>query len=431
MADSILYSVYNSLGYVATPILHWLFARRVAQGKEVVERKGERFGISQQSRPPGSLMWFHAASVGETNSVLPLIKSYAEQDISILFTSGTVTSANIAQDNLPKGVIHQFVPYDIKPIVKRFLEAWKPSVAIFVESEIWPAMLDELQTRQIPSFLVNGRMSESSYKSWRKIRGMSNSLFSNIDLCFAQSDIDTERFSNLGVPRVESIGNLKFEIEPLSYNENLYNEIVNQVKNRPRWLAVSTHEGEEELIIAAHQLLKEKFPELLTIILPRHPKRGPEILKLCEASKLNANIRSKQRTIDNTNEIHIADTLGEVGLFCRLSDIVFLGGSFVNLGGHNPIEPAQLNCAILTGPNIDNNKRIFEAFFKVNASLLVKNTDELVAIVHDLLESPDRVAELATNAKETVEFGRGALTRTKSMLDTEMKKLNCLSKKET
>ena len=426
MIGSALYQLYNWFGYVAIPVLHWLFAKRVTQGKEIIERKGERFGHTELPRPSGEILWFHAASVGETNSVLPLIKLYAEQGYSILFTSGTVTSAKIAQDNLPKGAIHQFIPYDVKPILKKFLDYWHPGVAIFIESEIWPATLDELDTRQIPKFLVNGRMSESSNRSWQKINSMSRKLFSKIDLCFAQSDLDAERFRRLGVSKVESIGNLKYDIEPLGFGEESLTAISTQIAERPRWLAVSTHPGEEEIILNAHKVLKRKFPELITFILPRHPKRGQEIVDLCESQNIKANLKSKQQEISQSDEIFVADTLGEVGLFCRVSDIVLLGGSFVNLGGHNPIEPAQLDCAILTGPHTHNNKRIFQAFFSANAAVIVKDANELAIVVQELLDNPKRVAELVINAKQIVESGRGALIRTKTMLDSELSRLDSL-----
>ena len=423
MVGSAIYTLYIGLGYVATPVLNWLYGRRVAQGKEIVDRKGERFGKPGRSRPEGKLIWFHAASVGETNSVLPLIKSYAEQGHSVLFTSGTVTSAKIAQENLPKGAIHQFMPYDVKPIIKRFLEFWKPSAAVFVESEIWPASLHELEKRKIPTFLVNGRMSESSFQSWLRVRGMSKKLFGKIGLCFAQSELDAERFENLGVLRVESIGNLKFDIEPLDYNKNSFDEIVTQLTDRPRWLAVSTHPGEEEVILTAHKMMKEKYPRLLTMVMPRHPKRGQELVNLFEARNLKVNHRSNQQPIEDADEIYIVDTLGEVGLFCRLSDIVLLGGSFVNLGGHNPIEPAQLNCVILTGPHTDNNKKIFQAYFEANAALKVNSAEELANTIQELLNAPEKVAELADRATKIVESGRGALIRTKTKLDSELKRI--------
>lgn len=421
MAGSTALLLYKGFGYLAVPLLHGLHARRAARGKEIPARKGERFGLPGITVSEGLLVWIHAASVGETNSVLPLIKSFCAQGYRVLLTTGTVTSAKVAAEVLPEGAIHQFVPYDAKPLVDRFLAAWQPSVAIMVESEIWPATLDALRRREIPTVIVNGRMSQGSYEGWQRMPRLAHRLFGDISLCLAQSDHDAKRFSGLNVPRVVMPGNLKFDTAPLEVDDTALADLKKQFDGRPRWLAASTHAGEEEDILEVHRSLKERFPDLLTCIVPRHPARGSEILELCREAGTNPILRSSGSVIDEVHDVYIADTLGEIGLFCRLCNITFLGGSLIELGGHNPVEPAQLGCAVLTGPNIANNKRLFEALLNSSAAVIVENVQELATEVSDLLNRPERVEKLAENARETVKSGRGALEKTEEYLNELLK----------
>lgn len=425
MAGSTALLLYKGIGYLAVPVLHGIYARRVARGKEIRQRKGERFGIPGIKAAAGSRIWVHAASVGETNSILPLVGSFCKKGYQVLLTTGTVTSAKVAAEALPDGAIHQFVPYDAKPLVERFLTAWQPSLAIMVESEIWPATLDALRLRNIPTVIVNGRMSQSSFEGWQRMPRLAKRLFGDISLCLAQSDHDAERFVGLGVRRVEMPGNLKFDTAPLEVDAAALADLSKRAGHRPRWLAASTHPGEEEAVMEAHRKLKGQFPDLLTVIVPRHPVRGQEVLDLCRSKGANAALRSLGMPLEETHDVYIADTLGEIGLFCTLCDIVFLGGSFVELGGHNPVEPAQLGCAVLTGPNIANNKRLFEALFNSGAAVIVDDAEELATEVADLFGRPSRVGNLADRALQTVKSGRGALERTEVLVNNVLKEIDC------
>lgn len=417
MIGTIILALYNGFGYLAVPLLHWLFARRLRRQKEIASRKGERFGKPGQNRPKGGLIWIHAASVGETNSVFPLIEKYCDRGLTVLLTTGTVSSARLASAKLPKNAIHQFVPYDAKPLVDRFLHAWRPDAAILVESEIWPAIIVALGRKRIPCIVVNGRMSIPSLEKWQRIPGLGKRVFGSLTASLTQSEVDAERFECLGVPRVESPGNLKYDTQPLPIDKDEFELLKSQIGERVCWLAASTHPGEEKLVVDSHLQLKVRFPGLLSIIVPRHPERGGEILDLCNGNGLDAVRRSKGSPIKKRDEVYIADTLGEIGLFYKLCGITFLGGSLVGVGGHNPVEPAQLGCAILTGSQIHNNKRMFDELQAADGVQMVKGAEDLTIMVSNLLSKNERARELARNAKTVVDSGRGALKRSEELID--------------
>ncbi|WP_316861561.1 3-deoxy-D-manno-octulosonic acid transferase [uncultured Cohaesibacter sp.] len=410
-------STYRMAGYALSPFAPLLVALRNRKGKEIPERRKERYGKTQIKRPKTALIWVHAASVGETNAVMPLINQIAQNGTTVLLTTVTVTSAEVARKRLPKNALHQFVPFDIAPFVNRFLDHWQPDMALFVESEIWPYIMTELSRRDIPMIVVNGRMSERSFARWSKFPTAVRSMFSNVPLCLAQSEEDRQRFAQLGVAQVETTGNLKFDVPPPAANEAELQRMRQMIGNRPVWVAASTHPGEERLLAQAHYRMAVRIPNLLTIIVPRHPERGEEIFKELSGIVPYSQRRSTDPELFPKTQVYLADTLGELGLFYRLSRVAFLGGSLVRHGGQNPIEPARLGCAILHGPNVSNFSEIYRALDQSGGGESVNSERDLTNILARLFASPaeiDRRAELA----------RRALRPFSGALDTTMVALN-------
>nr|WP_321458152.1 3-deoxy-D-manno-octulosonic acid transferase [uncultured Cohaesibacter sp.] len=410
-------SAYRVAGYAASPLAPVLVALRARKGKEIPVRRKERYGKTTIARPSGPLIWVHAASVGETNAVLPLIKLITEGGTQVLLTTVTATSAQVAQKHLPKGAFHQFVPFDIAPFVSRFLNFWRPDMALFVESEIWPFILSELNNRDIPMIVVNGRMSERSFKRWSKFPSVFKQMFGNVPLCLAQTPEDRDRYSKLGVSQVEVAGNLKFDVPPPEADPQQLERFRLAIGNRPVWVAASTHPGEERLLAQAHSRMAVRIPNLLTIIVPRHPERSDDIMKELTGFVPRMQRRSEEPDLFPKTDIYIADTIGELGLFYRLSRIAFVGGSLVNHGGQNPIEPARLGCTILHGPGIGNFYNIYDALDRTGGAECLNNERELIQALARLISSPAEI-------DRRVELARRALRPFSGALDTTMLALN-------
>lgn len=345
---------------LATPLVPLWLARRLARGKENRARIGERLGQITIPRPTGRLVWVHGASVGESLSALPLMERLlTEPDISVLVTSGTLASATILGQRLPAGALHQFVPLDTPRAVSRFFDHWKPDLGLFVESDLWPNLVMEATARGIPLALINARMSAESAQRWRWARKSGAALLGAFQIVLAQDEEIAIRFRTLGAKDVRVVGSLKADAPPLGADENRLSELKHAIGGRPVLLAAQTHPGEDETILPAHDLLRAHFPDLLTILVPRHIERGADIEMLCgnRASKR----RSTGSMVTPQTAVYIADTLGELGLFYRLAPFCFLGGTLVPLGGHNPLEPAALHCGVLAGPYTANATAAFEA----------------------------------------------------------------------
>lgn len=378
-------AAYRAVTRCATPLLPRYLARRAARGKEIADRLGERFGIAGAARPEGRLVWVHAASMGETMSVLALIDRLAEAT-SVLLTTGTVTSAQLA--GARARAIHQFVPLDAPRHVARFLDHWRPDTAVFVESEIWPNMLTGLDARRIPRALVNAALSPRSAAAWTRLGPTARTLFGGFAFIDAQSAADTTRFARLGIPCSAS-GNLKFAAPPLPDDAAARASLAAAIPG-PRLLAASTHDGEDRAVIEAHRSLLRRFPDLATIIVPRHPERAASIAALAPA------LMTRPRSAGGTpapGRIHLADTLGELGLFYRLCPIALIGGTLAPIGGHNVIEPARLGCAVLIGP-ADSTIAEATAALERAGALARTNANCLGADLGALLADPARVAAM-------------------------------------
>ncbi|RVA88583.1 lipid IV(A) 3-deoxy-D-manno-octulosonic acid transferase, partial [Mesorhizobium sp. M7A.F.Ca.CA.004.02.1.1] len=336
-------SAYRFAGAAAYPLVGPYVAWRTSRGKEDRYRRRERYGVAGRARPDGPVIWIHAASVGETIAVVPLVESILDYGVNIVLTTGTVTSAQVADERLGDRIIHQYVPLDLKPAVSRFLDHWQPDLAIIAESEIWPMTILELGARRVPQVLVNGRLSDRSFKSWKKRANIAEALFENLAHVVAQSDVDGERFLALGARPVTVSGNLKVDTSPPPVDERALATLRRQIGTRPTWAAISTHDGEEVVAAEVHATLHKRHHGLLTIVVPRHPDRGEALAAQISGMGLKVARRSKGDRIAADTDILLGDTIGEMGLYLRLTEIAFVGRSLTSEGGQNPLEPAMLD----------------------------------------------------------------------------------------
>jgi 3-deoxy-D-manno-octulosonic-acid transferase len=404
--------VYRKLSSAMVPLAPALINRRLKLGKEDPERVGERRGMSADVRPPGPLVWIHGASVGEVLAAAALIERLRALNLRILLTSGTVTSAAIVAKRFPPDVIHQYVPYDSPRYVARFLDHWRPSLALFIESDLWPNLILSSAARRLPMVLINGRMSQRSFPRWQRVQGTISALLGKFDVCLAQSQTDADRFAALGSRNVVVTGNLKLDVPAPPADGNKLDMLMSMTRGRPVVLAASTHPGEEEILIEAHQQLARHVPGLLTVIVPRHPNRGEAIARLVAASGIEVGLRSHEELPGVRIGIYVADTMGELGLFYRLAPIVFMGGSLVPHGGQNPIEAAKLGAAIVHGPHVFNFADVYDALDRAGGARVAGDEEALVRQLGQLLLDPAARQQAITTAERVVDQLGGALDRT-------------------
>jgi 3-deoxy-D-manno-octulosonic-acid transferase len=398
--------------YVLEPAAAGLLAWRRRKGKEDGARLAERRGIAGRGRPDGPLAWVHGASIGETLAVLPVVERLTQAGLSVLVTSGTRAAAEVVARRLPPGAFHQYVPLDLPRYVRRFLDHWRPDLALVAESELWPNIILGLERRGVPLVLVNGRLSERSFRRWRRMPEVARALMGRFALCLAQTPADAERLRELGAPAVAEIGNLKFDASPPPADPRAVAHLQAVVAGRPVWVAASTHPGEEELVVAAHHALQSRFPRLLTVIAPRHARRGVAIAALAAETGLGPARRSEGAEPDRKTNLYVADTSGELGLFYRLSSLVLMGGSLVPHGGQNPIEPAKLGAAILHGPHVHNFADIYAAIDGAGGALPVADGERLTHSLADLLPDTGLQREMARAGADAVGRLGGAVERT-------------------
>ncbi|MEE9301861.1 MAG: 3-deoxy-D-manno-octulosonic acid transferase [Alphaproteobacteria bacterium] len=404
---------------MASPLIWLYLARRKAIGKEDEGRIGERLGRPGLARPEGALVWCHGASVGEAVSVLPLIERLLDRcpEAHLLVTTGTVTSARIMAERLPPRALHQYVPVDAPGAVKRFLDHWRPDLALWVESELWPNLVLESRARGVPMVLVNGRMSERSLARWKRFSGLVRPLLDAFALILAQSPADAGRFEALGADHVRAAGNLKFDAPALAADAAALAEARAMVKDRPIWLAASTHPGEEVSAAKVHARIEAELPRLLTVVVPRHPERGRAVKEALEAEGLSVALRSRKDRVTLATDIYVADSLGELGLFYRLSPVVFVGGSLVPHGGQNPLEPARLGCAVIFGPHMENFAPAVEAMLDAKAALAVADEAGLAEALRSLIGNEEKRRGLADAAADVARELSGALDEVLAELD--------------
>jgi 3-deoxy-D-manno-octulosonic-acid transferase len=409
--------LYRRLSGAASPLASLLIGRRLKQGKEDPARIGERRGVSALPRPPGPLVWIHGASVGEVLAAAGLIERLRALDIGVLLTSGTRTSAAIAASRFPADVIHQFIPFDSPRFVARFLEHWQPSLALFIESDLWPNLILQSSARRLPMVLINGRMSPRSFPRWRRAAATIEALLGRFDICLAQSAADGERFAALGSRNVVVTGSLKLDVQPPPADDARLERLLAVTRGRTVIVAASTHPGEEEMLRDAHRALARRVPSLLTVIVPRHADRGEAIGAMLAEAGVNVALRSREALPTATTGIYVADTMGELGLFYRLSDIVFMGGSLVPHGGQNPIEPIKLGAAVLHGPHVANFADVYAALDRAGGATAVDSVETLAQQLALLISDPAARSRSVVSAGRVVEQLGGALDRTFAALE--------------
>jgi 3-deoxy-D-manno-octulosonic-acid transferase len=419
MSDSLPMTlrVYRTLSVAAMPLAPVLIRQRLKQGKEDSARIDERRGMTSDVRPHGPLVWIHGASVGEVLAAAGLIEKLRALNLRILLTSGTVTSAAVAAKRFPPDVIHQYVPYDSPRYVARFLDHWQPSLALFIESDLWPNLILAGAARRLPMVLINGRMSHRSFPRWRRISGTIGALLGRFEVCLAQSEVDAERFTMLGSRNVVTTGNLKLDVQAPPADNARLERLMSVTRGRPVIVAASTHAGEEEILGEMHRELAGYFPSLLTVIVPRHPGRGEAIARMIAASGLHVSLRSREDLPTATTDIYVADTMGELGLFYRLAPIVFMGGSLVEHGGQNPIEAIKLGAAIVHGPHVFNFTDVYDALDAAGGAKQADAQQALVKQIGQWLADPAARQASVEAAGRVVDQLGGALERTLSALE--------------
>lgn len=384
--------IYNTLITILYPlVIKRYINKRKENGKEDVKRFNERIGRPTMPRPEGKLIWLHGASVGESVSMLPLIQRILDTypEAHIIVTTGTVTSADVMQKRLPERAFHQFIPIDNPIFTTRFVRHWQPDVALWFESELWPAVLSSIKRKNIPLILINGRISNKSFKRWQQFDFICKELLNCFTLCLGQSEEDAYRLRVLGAQNSICLGNLKYAGLPLPIDEAKRAEFIEQAGKRHMWLASATHDDEEVRIAKVHKRLKQKFPDLLTVIAPRHPQRGDEIKEKINSLELKAALRSKNEKITPETDVYIANTIGEMGIWYDVINIVFIGGSLIPHGGQNFMEPSRVRDAVIVGPHMHNFTDAMNRAKKADAVIQVTDTEELEEIVAGLFENKE------------------------------------------
>jgi 3-deoxy-D-manno-octulosonic-acid transferase len=350
-------------------------------------------------------------------AVMPLIERISAQGIRSIMTTGTVTSAELVRERLPRNTFHQYVPLDLDRAVRRFLDHWQPDLAVFTESEIWPATLMELGKRRIPQVLVNARMSDRSFARWSQAPALAQALFENVSHVIAQSETDAGRFRQLGARPVTVSGNLKVDTSGLPFDAGELLRFQAAIAGRPVWIAASTHAGEEQVAINVHKRLRESVPGLLTVIVPRHPERASEAAGLARQAGLKLVRRSLGEPLGADTDVFIGDTIGEMGLYLRLAQVAFMGRSLVAQGGQNPLEPAMTGAAILSGKAVHNFRDSYANLLAAGAARLVRDEEMLAANVEYLLNDAAERKKMVEAARQVLVDMRGALDRTIEVLD--------------
>ena len=416
-----LYQILISILLVFSPLI---IIFRISKRKEDKKRFKEKFCFPSKKRVVGNLIWFHGSSVGELLSILPLVYELEKnQSIKqILITSSTLSSAEIFKKFIFKKTIHQFFPIDSIFYSYKFLNYWKPTIAVFVESEIWPSIFKTLNKKNTPLLLLNARVTKKTFNKWNFIKSFSNSIFKNISRAYPQNNETFNYLKKLNVSKIRIIGNLKFVNNDQDKLIKLDKTLLKNLKNRKIWCASSTHSGEEIICSKVHLKLKKKYKNLLTIIIPRHIHRVNKIVKEIRDLKLNVVLHSSNIKKLKNADIYLVDTYGETKKFYNFSNVVFMGKSILGKGGQNPLEPARQGATILYGPNVGNFLDIYKLLDKLKITHKVNGTSSLTKLVSKFLVKPNN----KKNYLKIEKIGKKILNETKdeinTLLNNEIKK---------
>ena len=374
-----VYRTFINLILILSPFIILI---RLLKKKEDFIRFKEKLCFFTKSRSKGKLIWFHGASVGEFQSIVPLLEKYekSKKISQILITSNTLSSSKIISKIKLKKITHQFFPIDSNLIVKRFINHWKPSMALFVDSEIWPNMLINLNEKKIPTVLLNARITEKSYKRWIKLKSFAKLIFNKFSLCLCSNKETVVFLKKLGAKNIKYLDNLKY-----SQSENEKIEIDNQtirfISNRTAWCASSTHNSEEKFVGLVHNKLKKKYKNLLTVIIPRHIDRKEQIRNELSNLGLKVHMHEPKTKIHQDTDIYLVNSFGKTKSFYSVIKNIFLGGSIIKHGGQNPLEAVRYNCNILHGPNVSNFNEIYNFLNKQKISKKIYNLNQAISIL--------------------------------------------------
>lgn len=419
-----LYKILITLVY---PLMRGTYIKKRQKiGKEHPTRFGERIGQYSVPRPEGKLYWLHGASVGEAISMLPLIDKLLKSDdkLSILVTTGTVTSAEIMEKRLPKRAFHQFFPLDVPMFCRRFLTHFKPDAVLWFESELWPSMLSEIKRAKIPLILVNGRISDHSFANWKRLKFIAKELLGCFSLCLGQSVLDMERLQVLGAKKVACYGNLKYAGLPLPVDKEKLDALKKIIGGRRVFLISSTHYNEEEMLAQEFGALYQEFPDVLVIIVPRHPHRGEEVAEMLKEKGYKTKRRSVGDEITDDTAVYVADTIGEMGLWYKLAEISFVGGSLIAHGGQNFMEAARDKNAVIFGKHMFNFKDMLARAREAQAVLEEDDAKGVMARVVALLKDKDELLKSKTNAYDWTVKEAGVLDGIAEALKQELENEN-------
>ena len=364
---------------------------RLVKKKEDIFRFKEKFCFFSSYKKKGKLIWFHGASVGEIQSILPIIEILEKKnDVKqILITSNTLSSSKIISKLKLKKTVHQFFPIDTNFLTKRFLNYWKPNAAIFIDTEIWPNIINNIKTRKIPLAIINGRISKKTFKRWSMFPTFAKEIFNKFDLCISCSEVSRKYFNKLGIKNTKYFGNLKFS-QSDSHKIYLNEKLKKFISNKKVWVASSTHSGEEKVCAMTHQILKKKYKDLLTIIIPRHVDRIPKIEKEINNMDLKTHIHNSNRIVKKQTEVYLVNTYGETKSFFNTCKNVFLGGSIVPHGGQNPLEAARYGCNIIHGPHVNNFLDIYLFLKKNKISIKINNSKQIANILENFFSKKNK-----------------------------------------
>ncbi len=413
--------LYKCLCILLYPFILIFLSYRLFKKKENKSRLNERLGWPKKKRPDGKLVWMHGASVGECLSMLPLVKKLLEEDktMHVMVTSGTVTSADLMQKRLPERAFHQFIPIDTPLACKRFVKHWNADAVLWFESDFWPNMLTAIKNNKNPLILLNGRISDKSFNRWQKHPYIIKAIQSLFTLSFGQTKEDARRLKVLGAQNVISTGNLKFAAVNPPFDAEELKKIHQTIGNRPCWTMASTHEDEESQGAEIHLGLKEKYPFLLSVFVPRHPNRAEALINQFEKKGLKVARRSKNEEITDETDIYMADTIGEMGLLYQLTPFVFVGGSLIPFGGQNMLEPMRLGQYVVIGPHAFNFKEIVATAKEKQALVEITDKEGLKQQLDLFLSNPNAFQLTRQNAQQLATSEMSVLDRVWEILHKE------------
>jgi 3-deoxy-D-manno-octulosonic-acid transferase len=420
---------YSALLYLASPFLVLRLLIRGRKAPAYLNRWGQRFGFYEKDQPQG-VIWFHTVSVGEAEAAFPLINKVLEQnpDTPFLVTTTTPTGSARVKAFLGHRVHHVYLPYDLPGAMRRFYRRFKPEIAIILETEIWPNLLYQAKRNDVPTLIVNARLSEKSTKGYARLGSFIKKTLADVTHVCAQTDTAAERFVGLGLPkdRVSVLGNIKFDIDmPASSLEQAEAIRRDWFQQRPSWIAASTHDGEDEQVLAAFSVIKKTIPNALLVLVPRHPERFNDAAKSCKRIGFSVTCRSEHTGDVVKSDVFLLDAMGELKLYYATVDVAYVGGSLVPTGGHNMLEPASLAMPIIFGPHVFNFSEISERLLSCDAAIQISDSDDLARVITSLLEHSEKRSSMGAAGKKFVEQNKGAVDAVSKKIQTLLERNEC------